>query len=362
VNLKETELNLNDQQFKLLVRLVLDGESHPGAEFLVVRSLNAVGLGYDGSPLVPIAFGIADFQRLQIENLIDFHRINPNVYRGQLTQLGKDALRRHNDNPRERLQAAAAVELPPSSSGRVDGVVADDLLTFIREFPADHPQTAMLAKFASSIGTAGGRFEAKYATRPLGGKKPAPTAAIELAVSHFSTVCLNSVSTVTDMQSAAECEQVLNDLRSKILDWFHTLLATVVPEAAEPTFRKWSPVLMRRLSEVLGRAKVKLWAGVSAQGSVSRKKRLEVTPKRKSSASKRSRRIPNNDRGSNIDRLRKECGWTFDELADQTKIDKTLILGHVNQGKGAYPGTLKKYADAFSKGMKRVISVAELGD
>lgn len=35
--------------------------------------------------------------------------------------------------------------------------------------------------------------------------------------------------------------------------------------------------------------------------------------------------------GQNINRLRKECGWSFDELAGQTGIDKKSILSHVNK-------------------------------
>jgi hypothetical protein len=64
--------------------------------------------------------------------------------------------------------------------------------------------------------------------------------------------------------------------------------------------------------------------------------------------------------GRNIDRLRKECGWSFDELAVEAKVDKTLILGHVNQAKGMHPGTLAKYAQAFSKRLNRAVTVAEL--
>jgi hypothetical protein len=64
--------------------------------------------------------------------------------------------------------------------------------------------------------------------------------------------------------------------------------------------------------------------------------------------------------GRNIDRLRKECGWSFDELANQTKIEKKLTLGHVNDGKGAHPRTLKIYADAFAQELGRPVSIAEL--
>jgi ribosome-binding protein aMBF1 (putative translation factor) len=66
------------------------------------------------------------------------------------------------------------------------------------------------------------------------------------------------------------------------------------------------------------------------------------------------------DFGRNVDRLRKECGWSFDELAGKTGMDKKLILGHVNEGKGARPNTVKTYAEAFTKKLNRNVSVAEL--
>ena len=64
--------------------------------------------------------------------------------------------------------------------------------------------------------------------------------------------------------------------------------------------------------------------------------------------------------GRNIDRLKNECGWSFDMLANRTGLDKKLVLGHVNEGKGAQPRTLKTYADAFSRELKRTVTVAEL--
>ncbi len=64
--------------------------------------------------------------------------------------------------------------------------------------------------------------------------------------------------------------------------------------------------------------------------------------------------------GENIGRFRKECGWSFDVLADKTGIDKKLILGHINDGKGAQVRTLKTYADAFTKELRRPITVADL--
>jgi hypothetical protein len=64
--------------------------------------------------------------------------------------------------------------------------------------------------------------------------------------------------------------------------------------------------------------------------------------------------------GRNINRFRKECGWSFDELADKTGLEKKLILGHVNEGKGAHPSTMKRYADAFTMGLKRNVTVEEI--
>jgi hypothetical protein len=64
--------------------------------------------------------------------------------------------------------------------------------------------------------------------------------------------------------------------------------------------------------------------------------------------------------GCNIDKLRRECGWSFNELAERTGLDKKLILGHVKEGKGAHPNTLRIYADAFTKKLNRTVKVAEL--
>jgi len=66
------------------------------------------------------------------------------------------------------------------------------------------------------------------------------------------------------------------------------------------------------------------------------------------------------DFGRNVDRMRKECGWSFDQLADKTGLDKKLILGHVNDGKGARPNTVRTYAEAFTKKLNRTVTVAEL--
>jgi|HubBroStandDraft_1064217.scaffolds.fasta_scaffold34954_3 hypothetical protein len=61
--------------------------------------------------------------------------------------------------------------------------------------------------------------------------------------------------------------------------------------------------------------------------------------------------------GRYIDRLRKECGWSFASLARETKIDKKLILGHINKGKGIHPDTLKAYERAFAKKLNRPITI-----
>jgi hypothetical protein len=62
----------------------------------------------------------------------------------------------------------------------------------------------------------------------------------------------------------------------------------------------------------------------------------------------------------NIDRLRRDCGWSFDLLSEKTGLDKKLILGHVNEGKPAQVRTVKTYADTFAKALSRPVSAAEL--
>jgi hypothetical protein len=64
--------------------------------------------------------------------------------------------------------------------------------------------------------------------------------------------------------------------------------------------------------------------------------------------------------GRNIDKLRKECGWSFDDLARKTGFDKKVILNHVNKGARPRPKNLKVYADAFAKTLSRTVTVAEL--
>jgi len=64
--------------------------------------------------------------------------------------------------------------------------------------------------------------------------------------------------------------------------------------------------------------------------------------------------------GRNINRLRKECGWSLDKLAEETRIDKKLILSHVNKGATPVPRILKEYAQAFSKALERRIIAPDL--
>jgi hypothetical protein len=66
--------------------------------------------------------------------------------------------------------------------------------------------------------------------------------------------------------------------------------------------------------------------------------------------------------GRNIDRLRREIGWSFDDLANGTGLDKKLILGHVNKGKRPHPSTLANYAATFAEKLGRPVTVADLQD
>jgi hypothetical protein len=73
-----------------------------------------------------------------------------------------------------------------------------------------------------------------------------------------------------------------------------------------------------------------------------------------------TRKVANGPLARNLDRLMTECGWSYDDCVRASGVDKTLIIDHVKHGAKANPGTLKKYATAFSEKLKRPIEVAEL--
>jgi hypothetical protein len=64
--------------------------------------------------------------------------------------------------------------------------------------------------------------------------------------------------------------------------------------------------------------------------------------------------------GRNIDKLRKECGWSLDRLCAKTGIDKKAILSHVHGKSKPNPNTLKEYAQAFAKELNRSITANTL--
>lgn len=65
-------------------------------------------------------------------------------------------------------------------------------------------------------------------------------------------------------------------------------------------------------------------------------------------------------RADNLQRLRKDCGWSYEDLALQVDLDKKLVIGHLKHGKGLQPETLGKYARAFSDWLNRKILPADL--
>jgi hypothetical protein len=59
--------------------------------------------------------------------------------------------------------------------------------------------------------------------------------------------------------------------------------------------------------------------------------------------------------GENLKKLCKECGWTPYQLHKQTGLDKKLVLGHINGGKGCSLQNRKIYANVFTKELGRKI-------
>ena len=64
--------------------------------------------------------------------------------------------------------------------------------------------------------------------------------------------------------------------------------------------------------------------------------------------------------GQNIEKLKKESGWSFDKLAEKTGIDKKTILSHVHGKSKPHPKTQREYAQAFAKELNRAITANNL--
>jgi hypothetical protein len=64
--------------------------------------------------------------------------------------------------------------------------------------------------------------------------------------------------------------------------------------------------------------------------------------------------------GANLDHLRIECGWSFNDMYVATGISKKLSIGHIRHSKGVTPRNVKVYADAFAKTLKRPVTVRQL--
>jgi ribosome-binding protein aMBF1 (putative translation factor) len=62
----------------------------------------------------------------------------------------------------------------------------------------------------------------------------------------------------------------------------------------------------------------------------------------------------------NIEKLRKECGWSYNQLAKATGIDKKLVLSHVHGKHKPKPSTQREYAQAFTKRLSRSITANNL--
>lgn len=64
--------------------------------------------------------------------------------------------------------------------------------------------------------------------------------------------------------------------------------------------------------------------------------------------------------GRNIDRLRLELGWSYNDLERLSDIDKKRLLDYVNKGAMPRPRTLKNLSDTFSAALGHNVSVADL--
>jgi hypothetical protein len=64
--------------------------------------------------------------------------------------------------------------------------------------------------------------------------------------------------------------------------------------------------------------------------------------------------------GRKIDELRREAGWSLGKLAEEAGVDRKAPGKHIRGHRNLYPSTVKKYAQALSRGLNRVVTVSEL--
>jgi ribosome-binding protein aMBF1 (putative translation factor) len=64
--------------------------------------------------------------------------------------------------------------------------------------------------------------------------------------------------------------------------------------------------------------------------------------------------------GAAIDRLRRECGWSLEMLAEKVSFDRTTVIRHVSGKAKPRVTTIKAYADIFTAALSRSISPADL--
>ena len=62
----------------------------------------------------------------------------------------------------------------------------------------------------------------------------------------------------------------------------------------------------------------------------------------------------------NIQRLRKECGWTYALLAEKVDLDDHQVRNHAHGVAIPRPSNIRIYADVFGKRLGRDVTVAEL--
>jgi ribosome-binding protein aMBF1 (putative translation factor) len=64
--------------------------------------------------------------------------------------------------------------------------------------------------------------------------------------------------------------------------------------------------------------------------------------------------------GLNIERLRQECGWSYDDLAGAVGIHKSGVIRHAHGKQGMRRKTLQDYVEAFKKKLDQPITADDL--
>lgn len=156
---------------------------------------------------------------------------------------------------------------------------------------------------------------------------------------------------ITDQESL-EAFIVLMDDFSRATWWQFSML----PIDSIPSTLPFSQPLPIQLQRDTLRSKERQWS-IEAYKRLDSIQRAQTQPGRASKQSART--LKEETIGSQIRRLREECRWTIEELAEAIGIDERTVRRHESAEAKPQPRVLGSYERVFSKKLERKIVIGK---